>query len=61
VQERLRCAPNLAVEANVEDYFPQGRRYRSRLHEKGGKGHAKEFVASLVKNRISGPEEGLKR
>lgn len=28
-----------AVAMNVEDYFPQGKRWWFRLHEKGGKHH----------------------
>jgi len=29
-----------ALAMNVEDYFPNGKRYRVRLHEKGGRQHA---------------------
>ncbi|MEW6351989.1 MAG: tyrosine-type recombinase/integrase [Thermodesulfobacteriota bacterium] len=44
------------VSLNVEDYFPQGKRWWVRLHEKGGKRHempvhhkAEEYVDSYIK------------
>src|SRR5262245_37991727 len=38
LQERLRCTPNLAVEANVEVYFPQDRRSCTGDTIRAGKG-----------------------
>jgi site-specific recombinase XerD len=55
-----------AVSMNVEDYFPNGKRFWFRLHEKGGKHHevpvhhrAEGFLdAYLQEARISGDRKG---
>ena len=57
-----------ALHMNVEDYYPQGKRWWVRLHEKGGKQHEMpahhllrrhtNWVAASQSSRILGPEQG---
>jgi site-specific recombinase XerD len=52
-----------ALHMNVEDYYPQGKRWWMRLHEKGGKQHempARTTCSNIISTPTSRPQESAR-